>query len=68
MPDNLKRRRPQDSRRINVHQAHEVRDWAKILGISAKELRCIVKEVGDDVEVVRRRIRLKNMVRNLISR
>jgi hypothetical protein len=68
MSDNLKRRRPQDSSRINLNQAYEVGYWTQILGITENELRRIVNEVGNDVEAVKTRIRLKKIVRKLMPR
>jgi hypothetical protein len=35
MTDDLKHRGPPDPRRINVHEAHEVRYWTKALGVTA---------------------------------
>ena len=53
MPDNKKRRAPEDGKRINVHQAWEVRYWTKAFGISKDELVALVKEHGVSVKKVR---------------
>lgn len=58
MDDKRKRNAP-DSKRINVHEEHEVRYWTKALGISEHDLRVAVKEVGDSVELVRAHVKIK---------
>lgn len=68
MPDNLNLRRPIDLKKINLGQAYEVSYWTLTLGISPSELRRIVGEVGNNVEAVKTRIRLKNIVHKLMAR
>jgi len=46
-----------DRKRINIHQAHEVRHWTKALGVSEEELRAAVKAVGVMADDVRRHLR-----------
>lgn len=58
MPDNLKRVKPQDSRRINLNQPYEVKYWARILGISEIKLPRIIGIVGTNAGTVRLRLRL----------
>ncbi len=48
-----------DSRRINVHEEHEVRYRTQALGISEHDLGVAVKEVGDSAELVRAHIKVK---------
>ena len=54
MPDDLKKKRPQDSQRINLHQDHEVRYWCKKFSCTKKELQDAVKRVGDSAADVQR--------------
>ncbi len=68
MSDNLKRRRPEDSNRVNLAQPYEVSYWTQTLGLTENELRRIVEDVGTNVEAVKTRIRLRNIVRKLMSR
>lgn len=53
MPDDLKNRGAQDRARINVQEPHEVRYWAKELGVSEQELKQLVREYGVSAEQVR---------------
>ena len=53
MPDDLKRRKPEDPKRINVNQTWEVRYWTKELGCSEAQLRSAVNVVGVMVDKVR---------------
>ncbi len=46
MTDNLARRRPEDSKKININQFWEMRDWTKKLGVTRSELRSAVSDVG----------------------
>ncbi len=46
MPDDLKRRGPEDPDKININQSWEVRDWCKSLGVSETVLRKAVDAVG----------------------
>jgi hypothetical protein len=38
--------------RINVNEAHEVRDWAKKFKVTEDELKVAVKRVGDQAAAV----------------
>ena len=53
MPDDLKKKRPQDAKRISLSQPHEVRYWCKRFNCSESELREAVEAVGDSVALVR---------------
>ena len=39
--------------RINVDEIYEVRHWAKQLGVSVKQLRAVIAQVGPLVDAVR---------------
>ena len=47
------KRGTQDRARINAHQEHELRDWAKSLGVDEHDLRNAVGVVSDNAERVR---------------
>lgn len=47
----------QDRQRINVHEDHELRDWAHKLGATPERLREAVAEVGDRAEKVEEQLR-----------
>lgn len=53
MPDDLTKKRPEDAKRINVNQPHEVEYWCAALGCTEEELEEAVEAVGDSVEAVR---------------
>ena len=53
MPDDLKRRRPEDPSRINLGQEWEVAHWCKRLGCTEEELIDAVGEVGTSVRKVK---------------
>lgn len=46
IPDDLKIRQPQDSKRINVNESWEVRYWTQKLGVSEAQLKQAVKAIG----------------------
>ena len=53
MADNPNIRQPQDRRRINVNQEHELRHWSEKFGVTPDQLRDAVEAAGpmaDDVE------------------
>lgn len=54
MPDNLKIRQPEDRKKVNVHQDHELRDWAKKLQVTTQKLRNAVDKVGPDAEKIKK--------------
>jgi len=56
MPDDRRRRGPQDRSRINMGEDYEVEYWTKTFGISKDRLAEIVKKVGDSVQAVRREL------------
>ena len=52
MPDDLGIKQPQDPKRVNVHQPHEVRYWCQKWGITPQQLRDAVEAVGDSARAV----------------
>ena len=56
MPDDRRRRGPQDRMRINMGEDYEVEYWTKTFGISKDRLVEIVNKVGDSVQAVRREL------------
>jgi hypothetical protein len=57
MADNLKSSGGQDRERINVNQAHELRDWAKKFDVTPDALKEAVQAVGDRADEVERHLR-----------
>ncbi len=57
MSDNTSKRGGQDRSRIDVHEAHELRDWSKKLGFSQYQLKEGVKAVGNDAKKVEAHLR-----------
>lgn len=53
MPDNKRKTGSPDSKRINVNEDYELRDWSKSLGVTPDELKEAVKKVGTSAEKVR---------------
>ena len=56
MPDNLQKRRPLDSSRINIHESYEVNWWCHELGVTAAQLKDAVSKVGTSAAAVRRHL------------
>ena len=59
MPDDLTRKRPEDSKRINLGQEHEIQYWCDKFGCTRKQLRDAVKQVGDSAAIVQRYLTLR---------
>jgi hypothetical protein len=53
MPDNKDKSGKADRDRINVHEAYELRDWTKSLGVSEDVLKAAVAKVGPMVTDVK---------------
>lgn len=53
MPDNKKITRPLDSKRIDIHDAAEVRNWCKSLGCTEQQLKSAVNKVGTSSSAVK---------------
>jgi hypothetical protein len=54
MPDSTTLRGAQDRERINIHQDHELRDWARRFNATPQQIKDAVGRVGDraaDVEM-----------------
>ncbi|MBD2057879.1 DUF3606 domain-containing protein [Oculatella sp. FACHB-28] len=62
MPDNLRRRGPEDPNKINVNQAYEIAYWTQTLGVSETVLRSAVRNVGPMVVDVRQWLRANKHV------
>jgi len=67
MPDNLKRRRPQDSSRISLSQPYEVRFWTKYFNVSERTLNRVVTAVGDSVVAVEKRLQDEALAKRLFD-
>ena len=59
MPDDLTKKRPHDSQRINLNQDHEVRYWCNKFNCTKKELQDAVSLIGDSAAVVQRYLSLR---------
>lgn len=56
MSDNLKIRQPQDPKQVNVHEPWEVKYWTQKFGVTPSQLKQAVKEVGTQVQSVKRHL------------
>lgn len=56
MPDDLTKRRPQDSSRVNINEPWEVKFWCKEFGITEARLKQLVKQYGTSAAVIRSKI------------
>jgi hypothetical protein len=56
MADDLSKRGKSDRDRINVNEAHELRDWSRSLGCTEQQLKDAVKKVGVMVADVKRHL------------
>lgn len=54
MADDKAERGPNDAARINVNEAHEMRYWTRILGVTEQKLRSAVAAAGVMAKDVRR--------------
>lgn len=54
MSDDLSKKRPQDSSKINVHEAWELEYWCKKFGVTAQQLKDAVQAVGTSVSAVKK--------------
>ena len=46
MPDDKKKRFPQDAQRVNVNEDYEVAYWTQKWGVTEEQLRDAVKKIG----------------------
>ena len=56
MPDNLKRRHPEDPQKVNVHQEWEVGYWSEKLGCTRGQLTDAVEQIGPMVSDVKKHL------------
>lgn len=56
MPDNLKKVRPQDASKINIHEPYEVNYWTDALECKKAQLVSAVKAVGVSAAAVRKHL------------
>jgi hypothetical protein len=54
MPDDPNKPGPPDSRRVNIHEEHELDYWTKEFGVSKEELIKAVDAVGTSAEEVKK--------------
>jgi hypothetical protein len=54
--DNLTKKEQPDRSKINMHEVHELKYWAKELGISKEKLREAVDKVGNSAAAVRKEL------------
>lgn len=54
MPDNLKRRQPEDPEQINKNQDWEIKYWCKELACTEEELIAAINAVGPYVKNVKK--------------
>ena len=64
--DNLKRKVPEDPKKINKNQQWEIEYWAKKLGISEYKLRLLINKVGVYVSDVKKEL-AKEQISNDIN-
>lgn len=57
MSDDTSKRGPQDGKRINMEQEHEVKYWTERFGVSREQLQEAVRAAGPMVDAVERRLR-----------
>lgn len=56
MGDDTSKRGPQDGKRINIEQEHEVKYWTERFGVSREQLQEAVRAAGPMVDAVERRL------------
>ena len=56
MADDLGNRGPRDRGRIALEEAHEVRYWTHVLGVTEAQLRAAVHAAGDATHAVRQQL------------
>ena len=55
MPDDKTKRHPLDGKRINVNDISELAYWTLKLGVTEKQLKDAVNELGTSASVIRKR-------------
>jgi Protein of unknown function (DUF3606) len=56
MADDLHKRRPQDSNKINVHEEWELHYWSQELGVTPQQLKDAVAVAGTSVTAVKKHL------------
>jgi 3-oxoacyl-[acyl-carrier-protein] synthase III len=54
--DSLTRKDQRDRSKIHMHEAYEVKYWAKALGVSKEDLQKAVEKVGNSAAAVRKEL------------
>lgn len=62
MSDDLKRKKPEDLKKININQAWEVKYWAEKFKVTKEELIDAALEVGPIVNDVRDYLKIKGKI------
>jgi hypothetical protein len=57
MPDDLKKKRPQDASKVNIHESWEVTYWCNEFNCTKAQLEAAVKTVGTSAELVRKHLK-----------
>jgi len=57
MPDNKKKIRPADAKRVNIHESHEVQYWTQTFGVPKDKLIAAVEKAGTSVEAVKKELK-----------
>lgn len=52
MPDEPTKPGKHDRRRINTTDESEIQDWAKLLGVTTKQLKAAMKAAGNEVAMI----------------
>ena len=63
MVDDLKKRGPEDRKRININEPWELDWWSKELGLTRDQLRGAVKRFGNMADKVRDEVKKKKQAR-----
>jgi hypothetical protein len=63
MVDDLKRRGPEDRKRININEPWELDWWSEELGLTRDQLRAAVKKFGNMADKVREELKKKKSSR-----
>jgi len=56
MADDKKKTGSPDSKRINVKEQYELKDWSKSLGVTPAKLKALVKEHGTSSAAIKKAI------------
>jgi hypothetical protein len=67
MPDHGENPIVPDFRRVIIHEEHELNYWTKEFGISKKDLKQAVMEVGTSAEAVKKYLEEKSKITSLLA-